>query len=374
MNGSFADNPEQETGSNSTPEALPRKLADLQKTITMAQIAKAAGVSQGAISSLLNDRDYGIRVSDKTRERVFRVCREMGYIPNDLRAVVRMYPEVGDFCILVADHEFAGGIGNSGMTRVLQTAIQEATPYSVTVCPYSQHTEYNDLSVLPPAVTAGVASKFIFAGPANPSLAKAIIQKDLPVCWLGADLPMEGVQCFLAESNAAHRQALQELRNLGHHQVLLFSDPANTPASCFLNGNSKIFSESEARRLDLGFADILSCNATIEAGIHAYDTFLKSPSQPTAAVFSSDLAASGFSIAARLRTAGSSVPVISTDGQSSDATRTQGVSYLRAPVEKMVSDAIRWISKAVKSGALNESGKQVYPHVWEPAPEFTGLA
>src|SRR3954447_26970053 len=79
----------------------PRRFGDLQKTITMAQIAKAAGVSQGAISSLLNDRYYGIRVSEKTRERVFKVCREMGYIPNDLRAVVRMYPEMGDFCLLI---------------------------------------------------------------------------------------------------------------------------------------------------------------------------------------------------------------------------------------------------------------------------------
>src|SRR3978361_1484583 len=79
-----------------------RELGDLQKAITMAQIAKAAGVSQGAISSLLNDRDYGIRVSEKTRERVFKVCREMGYIPNDLRAVVRMYPELGEFCFLNA--------------------------------------------------------------------------------------------------------------------------------------------------------------------------------------------------------------------------------------------------------------------------------
>ena len=82
--------------------ACPRQLGDLQKTITMAQIAKAAGVSQGAISSLLNDRDYGIRVSEKTRERVFKVCREMGYIPNDLRAVVRMYPELGDCCLLIS--------------------------------------------------------------------------------------------------------------------------------------------------------------------------------------------------------------------------------------------------------------------------------
>src|SRR6188508_2458080 len=72
------------------------------KPITMAMIARAAGVSQGAISSLLNDRDYGIRVSDKTRERVFRVCRELGYVPYDLRAVVRMYPEQGDTCLLVS--------------------------------------------------------------------------------------------------------------------------------------------------------------------------------------------------------------------------------------------------------------------------------
>src|SRR6478736_6562762 len=79
-----------------------RPLPDFSSTITMAQIAKAAGVSQGAISSLLNDRDYGIRVSEKTRERVFKVCREMGYIPNDLRAVVRMYPELGEFCLLLS--------------------------------------------------------------------------------------------------------------------------------------------------------------------------------------------------------------------------------------------------------------------------------
>ena len=62
--------------------------------LTTVDVAKRAGVSQGAISSLLNDRDYGIRVSEKTRERVFKVCRDMGYIPNDLRAVVRMYPQI----------------------------------------------------------------------------------------------------------------------------------------------------------------------------------------------------------------------------------------------------------------------------------------
>src|SRR5271170_6081933 len=84
------------------PKSPANRGHDHHKGITMADIAKAAGVSQGAISSLLNDRDYGIRVSEKTRDRVFRVCREMGYIPNDLRAVVRMYPELGNFCVLLS--------------------------------------------------------------------------------------------------------------------------------------------------------------------------------------------------------------------------------------------------------------------------------
>src|SRR5437879_609656 len=96
---STSEGGESDARRESSKSTEPHKMT---KTITMATIAKAAGVSQGAISSLLNDRDYGIRVSEKTRERVFKVCREMGYVPNDLRAVVRMYPDQGDLCILAS--------------------------------------------------------------------------------------------------------------------------------------------------------------------------------------------------------------------------------------------------------------------------------
>src|SRR5207249_8640585 len=98
------------------------RTGDHRKTITMATIAKASGVSQGAISSLLNDRDYGIRVSEKTRERVFKVCREMSYVPNDLRAVVRMYPEHGDLCILIPT-SIAGGLADAVVARIAGAAM-----------------------------------------------------------------------------------------------------------------------------------------------------------------------------------------------------------------------------------------------------------
>src|SRR4051812_24617360 len=119
----------------------PRNFAELHKSITMAQIAKAAGVSQGAISSLLNDRDYGIRVSEKTRERVFKVCREMGYIPNDLRAVVRMYPEVGETCLLISG-KIPAGLANCFVSKVAGAAVSSLTQGSLVVSTYDEMREY----------------------------------------------------------------------------------------------------------------------------------------------------------------------------------------------------------------------------------------
>src|SRR5215207_11502460 len=149
-----------ETNSGETRAAQTRKLGDLQKTITMAQIAKAAGVSQGAISSLLNDRDYGIRVSDKTRERVFRVCREMGYMPNDLRAVVRMYPELGEFCLLIA-RDLGNAAEEPALARVASAAVGSVPKDcgSLTIARYDTDVDYiAHPEKLPQPVRIGVVS------------------------------------------------------------------------------------------------------------------------------------------------------------------------------------------------------------------------
>jgi len=64
---------------------------DFTKTtmITMADIAKKAGVSRSTTSFVLNDRQTGVRISDETRRRVLDAARDLGYQRNELaRAVV----------------------------------------------------------------------------------------------------------------------------------------------------------------------------------------------------------------------------------------------------------------------------------------------
>ena len=205
-------------------------MGDLQKAITMAQIAKAAGVSQGAISSLLNDRDYGIRVSEKTRERVFKVCREMGYIPNDLRAVVRMYPELGDYCLLIAN-TFPSGLSDPFIARIAKAAMYavEDPSHPLILAFYDPARDYSgNPESLPHPIRNGVASKFLFYGPVNLSLVTHIQRRGLTVVSLGADAPIPGVISLIPDYAAASRLAIEHLFSLGHERIGIVSGPFGT--------------------------------------------------------------------------------------------------------------------------------------------------
>ncbi|MFD1905082.1 LacI family DNA-binding transcriptional regulator [Paenibacillus rhizoplanae] len=50
-------------------------------------VAKQAGLSVNTVSRVLNNRGY---ISDKTKEKVYRVMKEMNYQPNEMaRALFR---------------------------------------------------------------------------------------------------------------------------------------------------------------------------------------------------------------------------------------------------------------------------------------------
>lgn len=54
----------------------------VKKRPTQKEVAERAGVSQGVVSQVLNDRQGAIRVNPDTRERVLQTIEDMGYAPN----------------------------------------------------------------------------------------------------------------------------------------------------------------------------------------------------------------------------------------------------------------------------------------------------
>ncbi len=331
-----------DTGSGST--SVPKKLDDLQKSITMAQIAKAAGVSQGAISSLLNDRDYGIRVSDKTRERVFKVCREMGYIPNDLRAVVRMYPELGDFCLLIAAN-IPDGLRAPLVTR-LAAAVMTAIPdpsHPLTIGTYQPATDYlADGAVLPHAVSAGISSKFLIFGEPNPSLFEALVRRNLPVISVGYDVALPGVVSFVPDYAEASRLALGHLSKLGHHNFAIVSGPFGTTDAGLLGLNRGVSTACEELGLRPDAQNIIHGDLTEDAGRAAIEELLGRNPLPTAVFCMSDEAARGVNAGAQAR--GIAVPgalsVIGCGKDSSAPGTLPALTTVYLPIEEMAEQGV----------------------------------
>lgn len=206
----------------------------------MATIARATGVSQGAISSLLNDRDYGIRVSEQTRNRVFRVCRELGYVPNDLRAFVRMYPELGDVAILWCKE------GESLLTACYGARIMKGAreampdePWQITIATYDTEADYDNGEVpLPKPLISGIASKVLCVGCPNPSLSRILQRRNLAQILIdGADIG-ENVLSIYPDYAAAARLAIEHLYSLGHRRIAVFGGAIKHELRAKLLGDS----------------------------------------------------------------------------------------------------------------------------------------
>jgi len=343
------------------------KPGEFHKTITMATIAKAVGVSQGAISSLLNDRDYGIRVSDKTREKVFKVCREMGYVPNDLRAIVRMYPEMGDLCLLassdignVARHPFFSRIISACMS------VMPAPSHQVTLSNFDVELDYNAKpELLPQPLQAGTASKFLMIGTPNTSLCQAIVSRGFPVAVIGREVNLPGVTSILPDFADASLKAIEHLFKLGHTHIAIFSGPFGSTDYPIIELNRGVRAAYEKVSIPIEAQNIIYGDLTYKNGYNAAETLLSRQPQPTAFFCLSDISAAGVMAHAQIR--GLKIPgdlsiLGCADDTVVDYVHPQ-LTTVHLPAEEMAEESIKEILRRIKDpdNGLVESKKIILP-------------
>ena len=323
---------------------------DQHKGITMADIAKAAGVSQGAISSLLNDRDYGIRVSEKTRDRVFRVCREMGYVPNDLRAVVRMYPEQGNFCVLLAS-DLKDLPSDPFQARVISGSMA-VVPEGVTVARYRPEADYGAAQPegLPQPVVSGTTSKFLLVGKPNASLCQALVERGYGVALAGHELAMAGVTSILPDFAGASQAAIDHLFHLGHKRIAVLSGPFGATDPHIIELNRGVRAGYDRVRVPIEAQNIIYGDLTMENGHSSLDMLMDRPSPPTAVFCFDDAAAAG--VIARAAARGIKVPGdLSVIGCSDDALSAHlqpALTTVHLPAEEIARTAVEETDRRVR--------------------------
>ena len=357
--------PAKREAAGSGSSAGPKKFEDLQRNITMSQIAKAANVSQGAISSMLNDRNYGIRVSEKTRAHVFKVCRQMGYIPNDLRALVRMYPELGGYSLLVAS-DIPGGILNPLVTRIAAAAMG-ALPdaaHALSVGLYEPSVDYHaEGATLPQSVGNFVSSKFLMVGTPNRSLVENLTRRGLSVMCLGYELAMPGVVSFVPDFADAARVAIAHLIKLGHRQLGIVSGPFGSVDPQIIDFNHGVRLACEQHKLPASALHVVYGDLSADAGSKACDELLAQKNQPTAIFCMSDAAALG--VIERAQAEGIEVPkklsVIGCGDDGAAALAHPPLTTVRIPAEEIAAQAVRELDLLVHDDLPSGSRKIVPP-------------
>jgi LacI family transcriptional regulator len=83
-----------------------------EKRVTLAEVARLAGVSQTAASFVLTGRHEEMRISAEVAERVMQAARETGYRPNIVSRSLRTgrTQTIGFISDTVATTPFAGNL------------------------------------------------------------------------------------------------------------------------------------------------------------------------------------------------------------------------------------------------------------------------
>jgi LacI family transcriptional regulator, repressor for deo operon, udp, cdd, tsx, nupC, and nupG len=350
-------------GETGERRSLDKLVYSSNKTITMAAIAKTAGVSQGAISSMLNDRDYGIRVSEKTRERVFKACRELGYIPNDLRAVVRMYPELGDLCVLVS-HDAAALVNNPFYARILKGIIGALTTpmRNVTLAEYDDHANYEATpELLPAPIRSGVASKFICIGGANLSLFHTLLKRNSPVAFLGHGVSLRGLTTIQPDYTSASNLAVQHLIAAGHKKIAVVSGSFGSPDHSIIELNRGVRQAGENAGITFDAHNIFYGNLDTKSGTDALAALVDRKQTPTAVFCLSDEAAAG--VLMHANSVGIKVPSqLSIIGCSDTAcSETLSLSTIHFPAEEIGAAAVQDVESRVSEDDFPNSKNIVLP-------------
>jgi LacI family transcriptional regulator len=288
----------------------------------------------------------------------------MGYIPNDLRAVVRMYPELGEYCLLISTKIY-GGLRDPFVHRIAAAAIATVADPShpLTLAFYDETEDYSSPASLPQPLRTGTCSKFLLCGPPNPSLVEAIARRGLPMVSLGYDVPMPGVTSLLPDYRLAGQLAVEHLAKLGHEHLGIISGPFGSTQARILDLNRGASRAFENLGLSLEAQNIVHGDLSDHAGHAALEEFLQHHPAPTAIFALSDTAAIGALAAARAH--GLKVPeemsIVGCSDDPAALTTYPALTTVHLPAEEMAALGIREIDRLILEQASAEPQQTLLP-------------
>ncbi|WP_017581861.1 LacI family DNA-binding transcriptional regulator [Nocardiopsis valliformis] len=261
---------------------------------TIMDIAKAAGVSKGAVSYALNGRPG---VSESTRERILTIANDLGWAPSNPARALAPGGRVGAIGMVVDRParslgiepffmQLVSGVETELSAQGVDLMLQVAEDVEAELAVYRRWAAERRVD--------GVVMVDLRVSDPRP---EAMGVLPLPAVLLGGPEGAGGLPCLYTDDGVPMREVVHYLAAMGHRRIVRVAGPED-----FVHTHSRTEAfRQAAERSGLLQARTVHADYTGEAGSRTTRRLLAEAEPPTALVYDNDLMAlAGLGVAAEM--------------------------------------------------------------------------
>lgn len=322
-------------------------MGGLMRRPTIMDIAKAAGVSKGAVSYALNGRPG---VSQETRKRILAIARDLGWAPSSTARALSPGGRVGAFGLII--DRPARDLGVEPFFMQLISGIEAELAVGGTDL-LLQVTEDRDAEI--EAYRRWFAERrvdgviMVDLRVEDPRVA-LVEELPLPAVVLGGPKGAGTLPCLYTDDASSVREVVHYLAALGHRRVVRVAGPEDFMHT---RDRTRAFEEAAAE-VGLPGAVTVHADYTGEAGTRMTRRLLASAERPTALVYDNDImAVAGLGVAHEM---GVDVPgqlsIVAWDDSTLCRLVRPSLTAVARDVVACGREAVRMLSRAVEGRAV----------------------
>ncbi|MEL7253148.1 MAG: LacI family DNA-binding transcriptional regulator [Pseudomonadota bacterium] len=250
---------------------------------TLADVARAAGVSTATVSRCLNAPG---QVQKKTRERVLRAVDDLGYSPNfsAQSLAAKRTNTIGAIIPTMENAIFARGI-----QAVQEELARAGATLLVASSAYKPDLEIQQIRTL---VARGADGLILIGHERDPAIYDFLERQNVPVCISWAYDPARAKPSVGFDNRAAMRAMAEEVVAHGHRRIAMISARQADNDRAFERVQG-VREAMEAGGLDPADLVVFETDYTIEAGGAALASLVASSPGPSAVICGNDVLAVG---------------------------------------------------------------------------------
>jgi DNA-binding LacI/PurR family transcriptional regulator len=312
--------------------------AGSKKRVTSYDVARVAGVSQSAVSRAFRP---GLSVSDKTKAKVMKAAKKLGYKPN---AIARMLitQRSGMVAVIISS------ISNLVYPELLSRVTDQLSARGVRVLLFTLDESSQLEEILEQIWTFQVDGVIALTAHFDHRDIAQFEEHSIPVVLYNRQVPDHPVNTVCVDHTQGIRQLIDLLVEAGNRSFLVLSGPADSDVA------------NERRRIALeqlgenGFKDapVLYGDYSYQSGKDCFAEWMKDHDAPDAVVCSNDTMAIGCIDEAR-GTHGIDVPgqmsVVGFDGMYAAFWTGYELTTVRQPVNQMAKAAVDILMERVEN-------------------------